>query len=197
MVAASLVAHANAQQRSYDVLVWPKPPERPRIQYMYAFSGKQDLGVERSFWQKLADVVFGEEKETGRLVRPQGVAVDGKGRIYVADVGAKGVHVFDFEEKEYRLITGSDGLRLVSPVGVAISSEGLVYVSDSELGSIIAFDEDGDVDFSFKSGLVRPTGIVLSSGLLYVADAKANLVIVFDLKGNEKRRFGKRGVENG
>ncbi|MEK9138013.1 MAG: 6-bladed beta-propeller [Bacteroidota bacterium] len=197
LLAACLLGTAAAQQRASEELYWPKPPGTPRIQFLYAFSGKQDLGIEKSFWRKLADVVFGEEKDINNIIRPQGVTVDAEGRVYVTDIGAKGVHVFDFEEKEYKLITGSDDTRLVSPVGVAVSPAGSLYVSDSELGAILVFNRHGDYEFSISGELKRPTGLWLSSGFLYVVDTGANMVVVFDLDGHEKFRFGRRGVENG
>jgi DNA-binding beta-propeller fold protein YncE len=191
------VASGICQQHSEVDLSWPKPPDKPRIRFLYAIAGKQDLGIEKSFWKKLADALFGEEKEMNSMIRPQGIAVDARGRIYVTDIGTKGVHVFDLAEKEHTLITGSDDHRLVSPVGIAVSQEGMIYVSDSELGAVVVFDQGGDFEFAFSNGLKRPTGICLSAGLLYVTDTESNQVIGFDLDGNEKFRVGNRGLKSG
>ncbi|MBI5470900.1 MAG: 6-bladed beta-propeller [Ignavibacteriae bacterium] len=185
-----------AQQRSAENLFWPKPPDKPRIQFLYAFCGKQDMGIEKSFWRKLADVVFGEEREINSMARPQGIAVDSKGCIYVTDIALKGVHVFDFEEKEHTLFQGDDDHQFVSPVGIAVSPDGMLYVSDSEIGAVLVFDPDGDYKFTISKGLKRPTGICLSSGALYVADTGLNRVVVFDEAGNERYRIGKRGLDD-
>lgn len=196
VIACLVVADATAQQQSKENLFWPKPPDKPHIQFLYAFSEKKDLGIAKSFWRKLADVVFGEESEINNMARPQAIAVDSEGRIYVTDIGLQGVHVFDFKEKEHALFRGDDDHRLVSPVGIAVSREGMLYVSDSEIGAVLVYDRDGDYKFTISNGLKRPTGICLSTDALYVTDTGLNQVVVFDLKGNERHRIGKRGLGN-
>ncbi len=186
-----------AQPGANDQLFWPKPPEKARIKFLYSFSCKQDLGIKKSFWHKIADFLFGEEHEFDRLARPQGITVDAGGRIYVTDMGARGVHVFDFAKKEYQLFQGTSEQHFVSPVSVAVGDNGTRYVSDSELNTVFIFDADWGYRYSIRNGLQRPTGIWFNEGLLYVVDTGLNQIVVFDANGVEQRRFGKRGVERG
>ncbi len=191
----SLVSVAGlSQQKSSRKLVWPLPPEKPRIEFLYAFSSKADIGIEKPWWKKAIDFILGAEDNVGSLVRPQSVAVDSDGRIYVTDIGDHGVHIFDFERKEYKLIKGGNGHLLKSPIGLAVAPDETFYVTDSELGEIMVFDKKGNYLFSIKDGLTRPTGISIYGGLLYVTDTGANQIIVFDLQGHEKFRIGGRGT---
>ncbi len=75
-------------------LVWPLPPDPPRIQYLRTIALPSDIGVSRSVFGRMADFVFGGGTEE-RIRQPYGVAVDDSQRIYVADQAAKAVHVFE------------------------------------------------------------------------------------------------------
>lgn len=61
-------------------IVWPLPPEKPRIRYIDTIKGA-------SYFPKidtLAKALFGEEKVPS-FIKPYGVAVDGRGRIYATE----------------------------------------------------------------------------------------------------------------
>ena len=134
-----------------------------------------------------------------RLRQPHGITVDSAGRVYVADVAARGVHVFDPEQGRYRFltVTGHRGFR--SPVGVALDGAGNVYVSDSELGEVVVLGANGRERRRIKAGLERPAGLAYDRrrGLLYVADSKAHRIAVFDSVGTLHLAFGGRGSGEG
>jgi sugar lactone lactonase YvrE len=188
---------ALAQQHAKEKLVWPYPPEKPRIEFLYSFSSKQDIGIQKSWFRKTIDFLFGEERDESFLVRPQSIAVDHQGRIYVSDIAVKGVHVFDFERKEYKILNGSEDQRFVSPLGIAVADDGRVYVADSELGKIFVFDKEGTLRSSIAGMLKRPTGLWLSNGLLYIIDTGTNELVAIGLDGREQYRTGKRGTGDG
>ena len=77
---------------SYQRLIWPQPPAPTRIRYMRSIAEPRDLGIKKSFFGRLIDVITGNH--IGRLVRPTGVA-ERDGVIYVADSGAQAVWIFD------------------------------------------------------------------------------------------------------
>jgi DNA-binding beta-propeller fold protein YncE len=198
-------------------LVWPDPPQPPRIEYVRSIRYLSDIEGESSWFGRALQGLFGRSSE--KLVKPYGVVVDGKGRLYVADTAKEMIYRFDFEGRKAkrfsefapcgavaakekrsffgRLFSQSPKAALVSPIGVAVDGQDNFYVSDSMLGTVIAFDEEGRCLRSFGSGgeLLRPSGIAINKRLerLYVTDTARHQIVVYDLEGNRLFDFGQRG----
>lgn len=188
----------SAQQFNTENLVWPKPPQKERIKFLYSFAGEKNLGVEKSFFKKALDFFFGDEEKNNSFERPQGITVDNKGRILVSDIGLKGIHIFDFNEKEYRFIKEYDDSLLVTPIGITVADNDNIYVCDSAIPAILVFDEDLKYINRIHIDLIRPTAVKINKQILYITDTGASQIIVYDLAANkEKFRFGKRGNDTG
>lgn len=173
---------------------WPAPPLAPRIRYLYAFRGPDDLGFRQPLLRRMWKWVVGDEVR--EMVRPYAIAV-GDGMIVVADPGLRAVHLFDEREQAYRRITEVGGKALVSPVGAAIGPMGIV-ISDSALGKVFMLARSGELRRTLN-GFERPTGLAVDpkSGRLYVVDTRANRIDVFDREGARLFTFGKRGTAPG
>ena len=74
---------------------------------------------------------------TGRLHTPTGLAIDGAGRVYVADAGNARIQVVLPGSGEVLAVLG-DGL--VAPVHVAVGPDGAIYVADRGTGAVHVFD---------------------------------------------------------
>jgi DNA-binding beta-propeller fold protein YncE len=198
-----LTACSSAPAKKAEIF-WPLPPDPPRIGFVSSFSQPKDMGRTKSFFRKAVDFLFGEDVEP-RIVRPYGVFSDGKGKVYVTDIGLQVVHVFDFDKKNYRQVFKLKNDRLRSPIGVAIDStasgDETLYVSDSELNRIFAYDPKGkEVREIGKEGeFQRVSGIALNPAthLLYAVDTAGHKVVAFDRKGKKSFEFGKRGNADG
>lgn len=80
----------------------------------------------------------------GQLAKPAGIIGDGRGRIYVADPGARRIVVFDLEGTYLRHFGGHT--TLLNPIDVAVHpATGRVYVADSHTHQIVIFDSTGAV----------------------------------------------------
>lgn len=139
-------------------LAWPGPPEPARISWERSISRPADLGLTRSFLQRLGDLLFGAPEE--RMVRPMAVvALDRV--LFVADPGVRGVHRFDPVAGTYRLLRLEDGRELPSPVGLARCGSSVV-VSDSSRGELLVVDATTDyarvVPLPERSGQSGPAG---------------------------------------
>ncbi|MHB8837715.1 MAG: 6-bladed beta-propeller [Gemmatimonadaceae bacterium] len=178
-------------------LVWPAAPAVPRIRHLADIASPTDIGVRQSWLRRIVSLFTGAG--TPRLRQPHGVAVDSAGRVFVADVAARAVHVFDPTKGEYRVLTASGRHGFVAPVGVALDDAGSVYVSDPELGEVIVFDAAGRERRRIHEGLERPTGLAYDRrrDMLFVADTKAHRIAMFDSTGRWRGSFGRRGVGNG
>lgn len=124
---------------------------------------------------------------------PEGLAVDGQGRLYIADEGLS--MVLRLTDGYYEILASSlDGL--VTPEEIAIDDEGNLYVTDEAAQSVFRISSDGDVSlFADRSdGLIAPEGIIVHDGSVFITDAQTGFVFRFDQDGMGEvlMRFGKR-----
>jgi sugar lactone lactonase YvrE len=177
---------------------WPRG-EGLEIAYVGEIRGPENLGIEKGFLRRVWDFVLGHDDLEG-LYRPYGVAVDGRGRIAIADPGRRLVHLYDPAHRATRRIEGEGSARLVYPVGVAFAGSTLL-VADAQAGAVRAYDERGaavPLPVALPP-LVRPSAVAvdLERGRLFVADTAEHVVHVLPLGGGEARRLGGRGGEPG
>jgi sugar lactone lactonase YvrE len=181
-------------------LVWPSPPEKARIQYLYSISKPEDIGVSPSFFQKAVGFLAGK-KTTIQMVRPHGTYFSRNEVLYVTDPGAQVVHIFDLRNRRYDQINKYGKKNLISPIGVAMDESGLLYISDSILKKVFVFGSKGEPirEIGGEEQLSRPTGIAIHPSLkrLYVVETAGHAVRVFDLQGKFLFSFGQRGEGKG
>ena len=206
LVALLLVAMTGCGPQRFDpfespqaALVWPAPPEQPRITYLGAVTGEADMERSRSWLEGVGELLFGKEP-LGVLVSPYAVAVDSRGLMFVADSAGAAIHTFDLRTRDYRQFSSLLGdQKLQRPVGLAVADTRL-YVIDSVLRQVCVFRKDGGFIGVFgRERLERPAGIAYrpSDGSLYVADAARHVIQVFDREGNFLHSMGSRGVGPG
>jgi hypothetical protein len=94
---------ASAPPKKPENLVWPLPPEKPRIKYLTSISSNLDVEPpkKRGWLQKLINE--DNPRHVVGFARPSGIAVDSKDRIYVADTNKGVVFVFDQANKTMAL----------------------------------------------------------------------------------------------
>ena len=181
-------------------LVWPLPPEKPRIRYLGALSDNTDVEPPRKkgWLQKLIN-----EEDASHVIgmgRPAGIAVDSKERVYVADTFKGVVFIFDLRAKTLNLL-GADGRgRLANPYGIAIDKNDNVYVSDTKLKRIHVYDRDGNLTAALaKVGnetITNPAGLAIddNANRLLIADSQGHKIFVSNLDQlSQGTSFGAKG----
>jgi DNA-binding beta-propeller fold protein YncE len=209
IVALALAPPLNAgRKKAPDVvkkpanLVWPLPPEKPRVKYLMSLANNIDVEPpkKKGWLQKLIN-----EDEVPNVIgmqQPAGIAVDSKERIYVADTLKGIVFVFDPQNKTLALLGTQSSGRLVSPFGIAIDSQDNVYVSDVRLKQVNVYDSAWNVKAVVHQignlELVNPVGLALDEvrKRLFIVDSQAHHVVVADLDHpGQGTSFGKRGED--
>ena len=191
----------TVQLKPDSPMVWPGPPDPPRIQMVGIVQQVRDLG--EGWTARLVRMLTGR-KSPYLFLQPYGVAVDAEGRIYVTDQGMRRVTVLDLQKHRRDYIPSrGKGYAFRWPQDVAIWEAGNeVLVVDPEQKIIFRFDR---TTRTLKGTLtsadwVRPVSVAVNqkSQILYVADSKGHSIHLFDLKtGSYLGKWGKRGSDAG
>ena len=177
-------------------LIWPSPPEEPRIGFVQSIRRPVDVGVTVSGIGRLANWITGADKGNEQLVKPFGLFLDEKDNLCLTDTGANAVSYFDRTRKTWQRWTKVGAVRFVSPVAIAARS-GLFYVADSGRASVVVFNLKGQLQQEITNHLARPSGLTIVQDRLVVADAQRHCVVSFDLTGRFLSEFGHRGSGDG
>jgi len=160
-----------------------------------------------------------EGEGRGEFRKPVSVAVDGYGRLYVADEKNNNVQVFEFTgfAEQKRRIRSSDTWAL--PVTVewmgdirhsnnpgssglesfTVDEHGTIYCVDSEAHSISAYDADGQFVMTFgtmgeEPGRMKyPRAAVASDKDLFVLDSGNHRIQTWSMTGMFQSQFGSKG----
>lgn len=128
------------------------------------------------------------------LVSPYGVAIDGKGRIYVSEVRSGFLKILSpsgtlVDEIDLSKVMG----KTISPGRITLDKNGLIYIADLNNNEILVFNAKGDFvrslgafDYLQKAGAVGDDRIV---GL----SAQGKAVKVFTREGALLHSFGDHG----
>jgi sugar lactone lactonase YvrE len=140
-------------------------------------------------------LVFGARDERSRrdlIDRPFGIAV-WQGRIYVCDVGAGDVKVFDLEQGSYRRL-GEEVQIIAAPTSIHVDRDGYAFVVEAmrQLIHIFSPDETYLTSFHIRDG--RPAGLVTIGSELFVPDLTGDRILVLDRStGKLLRTLGQKG----
>lgn len=147
---------------------------------------------------------FGFAGKAGVLTKPMGVAIGADSKIYVADVSARQVFVYDAFGMFVQAI--GDAGEFDRPVGVALSPDGKrIYVVDaggidSQRHRVVIFDDKGVKQGAFgrrgegTGEFNLPTQVAVApDGTVYVLDAGNFRVQAFTASGVVQRAWGKVG----
>ncbi|MCL4475191.1 MAG: 6-bladed beta-propeller [Nitrospirae bacterium] len=182
-------------KRVWDI-VWPLPPEEPRIKFLEIYQSNADVEGSSQF----ARALFGEDVPL-ILVKPYGVAVDRESRICVTDIGR--VFIFDKKNRRVDFIGAEAGTgKLRIPIGIATSRDGRIYVTDTASDRVFIYNSKGNLVglIGQKGEFEGPSGLAVDEkrGRLYISDAKKHFIKVYTLDGKEVlSTIGERGAESG
>ena len=148
-----------------------------------------------------APPVIRDSAETGKapwagLAEPRGLALDGRGRLWVADFGHSRIAIFDNGGGSlggWGGVRGNGQYQLQDPADVAIHGED-VYVADTWNGRVQHFTTSGQFRQTAAAELYGPRGVtVASDGVVWVADSGNNRLALL-LAGQPVRFVGKAGA---
>jgi DNA-binding beta-propeller fold protein YncE len=140
---------------------------------------------------------------SGPFEQVNGVFCDDRtGEIYVADVAANAIQVFD--EKGSWLFAFSDSEHLDRPFRMVVDREGRIHVIDGDRSRIKVFSYRGEfLSYLEVPGVKEPDKAVFSAiaidrnGDFAVGETKTGEIFLFDATGRLKLHFGGYGAHDG
>jgi len=193
-VTATDQKHAAKTPQDTSKLVWPQPPDIPRVRYTNYFAGmKIDYSAEtekkakQTWMDRLAGSQPVSDKVTSKnfpfqLLGPYGMSVDSKGRLYVADQKVGAIFIFNTETKDTELIRNGFEAHFGTLNSVTVDDDGRIFVSDGKLGKVLVLNAKHQVEAQIREGLVDPVGMAIDkeNRFLYVVDTQQDQVLVYD-----------------
>ena len=173
------------------------------LSFVRVFSSADDVRPLHPVLDRTLNIIAGPADPVTRvdvLQSPSAVTTDSNHRVFVADPGAKAVHVFDFIRSKYVRLDGS-GERLRGPISLAVDGQDNLYVVDQSSRTILVYDPAGK--FRRFLGKLRggesyfdsPAGITIdrATARIYVCDRRSQMIFVMDKRGKLIRKVGNRG----
>ncbi len=147
---------------------------------------------------------FGEAQ--GQVVWPTSIALDGQGKVYVADEWLNRISIFD-KDGEFLSSWGNAGSgdgEIDRPAGIVIGGDGTMFLTDSRNHRVQKFSLDGQFKGKFGSfgdgpgQFNMPWGIALDKeGQLFVADWRNDRIQQFTADGEWQASVGQSGSNAG
>jgi len=186
-------ATTQVNRQKVPEIVWPKPPEKPRIKLLAVYTGSRDIIPESSIERFLGEI------RDFRLIRPHGVVADSEGNIFVTDTRFLRIIKFDFKNKKFIVTRGKGQMKVVLPLGLALDEQRrLLFVADGEQDVVIVYDMDTleskfVIGESAKPKLKRPVSVAVDPlrQRIYVTDTRLQDVFAFDYSGRQIWKLGK------
>lgn len=190
-----LAPPVHAQRPAARDIVWPLPPDTPRVRYVGFVKNERDIGKGPSFFGRLKSWLIGASDPVVAVAVPHDVHVDGRGRILVTNARDPGFWVFDPGAKEARFVVPEGNGVIGRPMGLTTDGLDHVYVADAGYRRVVELDIDGNFVQAYggEDALLNPVDVAVapSNDRVYVVDSFLHQVVVFAPDGAVIRRIGK------
>jgi len=174
----------------YSNIVWPNPPAIARIRYLAYYSAQplkdleQPKTAKQGWMDRLAGTVPASEsqKPFWQLGQPYGIAIDSKGKVYVADARVGAIFIFNTETRALEMIKNKIDAHFMRIVGLAMDDNDRLFVTDPGLKHVLVFNAQHKAEDVITEGMVEPSmvAIDIQNRLLYVSDISLDQILVYD-----------------
>ncbi len=197
LLAITLSGCASGQKETRRFF-WPQLPERPRIEWLAAYSSQLDFP--KVGMRKFMSAIAGDEDPI-RFDKPVGIKSDGNGKIYISDAGIPAVLVYDMVNDEVHLFGREMAPALFKwPICTELDNAGNIYVADAEQNVISVFTPDEKPLRSIDlKGIVIKVGnfAIDKDGRLILVDTRGHKLVILSPEGKLIKTIGERGDTDG
>jgi len=189
-ILAGAPAPSLAQARAEEELVWPLPPDPPRIRFVGQLRDEGDIGKRQGFLTRMKDRLAGTNSLDNDVIgRPHDVYALDAERIYITDGAKRKVLLFDLRAKGVRVIGEGGQGALARPMGIDGDDRDRIYVADASAARVTAYDRDGTYVGAYggQEVLHNPVDVAVDAARdqLWVVDSYLHQVLRFSISTGE------------
>lgn len=179
------------------VMVWPAPPDVPRIRLIGSLGSSADLKAALPGGE-VFKAAFRGPRPSIPFSSPHGLAIHESHQLAIADSAGGCVHLIDLNARTHSMTSGFGDQRLKTPVGVTWAN-GRWFVTDAQRGEILELNHQGQIVGQHAQWLSRPVGITYSEKVkkFFVVDGGKHEIVVLDSNLTLLERLGRRGSAPG
>jgi hypothetical protein len=181
----ALAGCATKPPATKNYIVFPPPPDEPRIQFLKSFGAESELRGQN----QLAAFILGPDQQLHRpITKPYGVAA-AKGKLYICDTQVLHVLIVDLVNRKFLPLRPAGQAMLSIPINIAVDADGTMYITDTKREQVLIFDKQRNyIGEMGTKGEMKPCGIKVAGERLYITDLKNHTVRVYH-KADRKLLF--------
>ncbi|MCB0729631.1 MAG: hypothetical protein KDC88_01250 [Ignavibacteriae bacterium] len=162
--------------KQQELIIYPKPPEVTRIQYLTSFSTSSDIVPQQS---EFFESIIGK-KEDRTIIKPYGISIY-KGKIYICDTMLGGLVVVDLNSSTFEYFIPKGLGELKKPINCFIDKPGKLYIADAERQQIVVFDKSGNYLNAFGlAEQIKPTDVFVEDNKIWVTDLMKHKIAIYN-----------------
>jgi len=192
----TLAGCATAPQREDTIVFYPPLPQRPRLQFLHAFTGEEDIGGSQG---ALMEFLVGQPTSDKRIGKSYDIG-SSDGKIYILDRRYRKLLILDLASKKFDYLRDQRLGALNDPAGIWVTEDDIKYIADMGRHQIVVFGRDNTFlkTYGNPDVLDKPVDVAVFETRIYVCDMKKHRIIVLDKdSGNVEQIIGKEGAEEG
>jgi DNA-binding beta-propeller fold protein YncE len=178
-LASACAQGSNEPAPESPLVIFPAPPDTPRIQFLTRFSSSLDIEEPRSsIW---GSIIGQTEAEEEKIAKPYGISIY-RGKIYICDTTLSAVEIIDLEARTFEYFKPRGGGTLRKPINCVVDQQtGNLFVADASRGQVVVFDTAGTYIAGFGHGAgAQPTDVFVERDRIWVSDLGNKQIHVYD-----------------
>jgi DNA-binding beta-propeller fold protein YncE len=187
---------ATVPEETQSVVFYPPLPQRPRLQFLHAITGEEDIGHSQDAF---TEFLVGQPTSDKRIGKAYDIA-SSDGKIYVLDRRYKRLLIIDLVQRKFDYLKDQRMGALDEPSGIWVTEDELKYIADMGRKQIVVFGADNGFIRSYGGPdlFEKPVDVAVFENTVYVCDMDKNKIFALDkTSGKLKRTIGEKGPDKG
>ncbi len=165
-----------------DLMVFPSPPDEPRIQFLTSLSSSADIEQ----FSKLDKFLFGQSlaRQIKIIDKPYGLALGGD-KLYICDTKEVKIDIIDFREDTFTEFRPRGRGTLRKPVNIVLDKDENIYIADTERMQVVKFNSDLKFLEAIAAKNMKPVDMVVRGDSLLIADIDSRFIRIWSIKNHK------------
>ncbi|TKB11375.1 6-bladed beta-propeller [Desulforhopalus sp. IMCC35007] len=187
---------AGDKQVAREIVFYPEPPERPRLQFLTTISSERNLESKSSAFQQF---LLGPNLAADVIGRPYDVG-SSPGKIYLVDREHDKILIVDLINQNFSGLHDSRRGAFRAPSGIWVTGDDVKYIADMGRKQVVVYGSGNEFlrAYGNEKLLEKPVDVAVHGERVYVCDMGRHQVIVFDKNsGTPVKYIGMIGAGEG